>query len=200
MIGPQRVDADQDEVSGWRRRRSAGAEDQGQSQPARRARSHATAPRVDSRVHYSRCDGRAADAASEAQLGAAAGLDRRQFLAASAATAAARAAGGLPAGAVAAQSAAAADRRSALSGHRLRQRRPLQTPQLDALARAGTIFDTAYANGLPCAPSRGCLLTGRYRWRRTRGERCAGWAPTSGPCPRASSGPAIARRWSGRCT
>jgi arylsulfatase A-like enzyme len=42
----------------------------------------------------------------------------------------------------------------------------VRTPELDALARAGTIFENAYASALPCAPARGCLLTGRYRWAR----------------------------------
>jgi arylsulfatase len=46
----------------------------------------------------------------------------------------------------------------------------VRTPRLDALAHAGTRFEAAYANGLPCTPARGCLLTGRYRWRRTTDE------------------------------
>jgi arylsulfatase A-like enzyme len=53
----------------------------------------------------------------------------------------------------------------------------VRTPHLDALARAGTVFDCAYANGLPCTPSRGCLLTGRYRWSRTRDEAVLRMSP-----------------------
>ena len=106
------------------------------------------------------------------------GMDRRQFLAASAAAAAA----------VLLPDCARAPRRPNLlllltddqhyhaigyaSGGKVR------TPQLDAMARAGTIFETAYANGLPCAPSRGCLLTGRYRWGRTRDEAVLRMSPS----------------------
>jgi len=61
----------------------------------------------------------------------------------------------------------------------------LQTPQLDALARAGTIFTSAYANGLPCTPSRGCLLSGRYRWSRTLDEYVLRMSPSEWTWPRA---------------
>jgi hypothetical protein len=57
MIGPQRVDADQDQMPRGRRRRVAGAEHQSQGQAARRAQRHATAPRVDSRLHDSQPPG-----------------------------------------------------------------------------------------------------------------------------------------------
>jgi choline-sulfatase len=55
----------------------------------------------------------------------------------------------------------------------------IQTPHLDALARAGTIFRTAYANALPCAPSRGSLLSGRYFFPQTAGEKVARLRPGS---------------------
>ncbi len=38
--------------------------------------------------------------------------------------------------------------------------REYDTPNLNALARSGTIFDTAYACSTTCAPSRGALMTG----------------------------------------
>jgi arylsulfatase A-like enzyme len=37
-----------------------------------------------------------------------------------------------------------------------------ETPHLDALAKQGMIFDNAYAGAGNCAPSRACLMSGRY--------------------------------------
>jgi choline-sulfatase len=104
-------------------------------------------------------------------------MDRREFLAASAAAAAAALLPGC---------ARAARRPSLLllltddQHHRAigyASDGKVQTPHLDALARAGTIFRTAYASALPCAPSRGCLLTGRYVWSRTHDEEVLRMSP-----------------------
>lgn len=38
----------------------------------------------------------------------------------------------------------------------------IDTPALDALARAGMVFASAYASAPNCAPTRACLLTGQY--------------------------------------
>jgi arylsulfatase len=38
----------------------------------------------------------------------------------------------------------------------------LRTPNLDRLARGGTIFTRAFSQSPVCTPSRGCFLTGRY--------------------------------------
>jgi arylsulfatase A-like enzyme len=53
----------------------------------------------------------------------------------------------------------------------------VRTPALDALARDGTIFENAYASALPCAPARGCLLTGRYRWAQAPNDVTLRLAP-----------------------
>lgn len=50
------------------------------------------------------------------------------------------------------------------------------TPNIDALAREGTIFSLAFTNQPVCAPARGCLLTGQYAtthkvWRNGLGLR-----------------------------
>ncbi|MEZ6059895.1 MAG: sulfatase [Planctomycetaceae bacterium] len=37
-----------------------------------------------------------------------------------------------------------------------------ETPNIDALAASGTVFTSAYANAPNCAPSRACLLSGKY--------------------------------------
>lgn len=37
-----------------------------------------------------------------------------------------------------------------------------ETPHVDRLAREGMVFTSAYANGPNCAPSRACLLSGKY--------------------------------------
>src|SRR2546423_13484650 len=37
-----------------------------------------------------------------------------------------------------------------------------ETPKLDRLATQGTKFTRWYAGAVVCAPSRGCLLTGKY--------------------------------------
>ena len=39
---------------------------------------------------------------------------------------------------------------------------PVQTPNLDALAQEGTLFERHYANAVPCGPSRASLHTGMY--------------------------------------
>ncbi len=50
---------------------------------------------------------------------------------------------------------------------------PFKTPNIDALARAGTRFEYCYASPL-CGPSRCELLTGRYPFRTgLNGNRCA---------------------------
>lgn len=41
----------------------------------------------------------------------------------------------------------------------------MQTPQIDALARSGVVYDAAYATTPFCSPSRAGLLTGRYPQR-----------------------------------
>lgn len=38
----------------------------------------------------------------------------------------------------------------------------IQTPFIDKLAKRGCIFEQTYIAAFPCAPSRGCMLTGRY--------------------------------------
>ena len=43
-----------------------------------------------------------------------------------------------------------------LLGHRV------QTPNLDALAAEGTLFERHFANAVPCGPSRASLHTGMY--------------------------------------
>lgn len=47
------------------------------------------------------------------------------------------------------------------------------TPNLDRLAKQGTVFQAAYAGALPCAPSRGGLMTGLHyhRWKRNAVQR-----------------------------
>ena len=37
-----------------------------------------------------------------------------------------------------------------------------RTPNLDRLARAGTVFENAYCNSPLCVPSRTSMFTGRY--------------------------------------
>ncbi|MCB2001466.1 MAG: sulfatase-like hydrolase/transferase, partial [Rhodoferax sp.] len=39
-------------------------------------------------------------------------------------------------------------------------RSPIRMPHLDALARDGVVFDSAYCNSPLCAPSRFCLMSG----------------------------------------
>lgn len=38
----------------------------------------------------------------------------------------------------------------------------VRTPNLDAIAAGGTLFEKHYANAVPCGPSRACLHTGMY--------------------------------------
>lgn len=42
----------------------------------------------------------------------------------------------------------------------------LKTPNIDGLAKAGRLFTDAHAASAVCSPSRYCLLTGRYAFRR----------------------------------
>ncbi|MEL6105074.1 MAG: sulfatase-like hydrolase/transferase, partial [Planctomycetota bacterium] len=42
-------------------------------------------------------------------------------------------------------------------------RKDIQTPRLDAMAKAGVKFTTHYANGPECSPTRAAFLTGRYQ-------------------------------------
>ena len=45
-----------------------------------------------------------------------------------------------------------------------------ETPNLDRLAREGTMFMRGYVNAITCCPSRAALMSGRYPWRfSTRG-------------------------------
>lgn len=41
----------------------------------------------------------------------------------------------------------------------------LQTPNIDAIAREGVVFTNGYAGNAICAPSRACVMTGRYSTR-----------------------------------
>ena len=45
------------------------------------------------------------------------------------------------------------------------ERGKIKTPQLDAIAKAGIIFDDAHSGSSVCTPTRYGLLTGRYAWR-----------------------------------
>ncbi|MGY8824310.1 MAG: sulfatase-like hydrolase/transferase [Candidatus Latescibacterota bacterium] len=38
----------------------------------------------------------------------------------------------------------------------------IKTPNLDRLAREGTVYENAYCTSQACVPSRACLLTGLY--------------------------------------
>ena len=49
----------------------------------------------------------------------------------------------------------------------------IQTPNIDALAAEGVVFENAYAEGCPTVPTRRALLTGRYTLPY------GGWAPLS---------------------
>ncbi|WP_237739792.1 sulfatase family protein [Pedobacter arcticus] len=42
----------------------------------------------------------------------------------------------------------------------------ISTPNIDALAKKGTLFTNAHTTSATCTPSRYSLLTGRYAWRR----------------------------------
>ena len=55
----------------------------------------------------------------------------------------------------------------------------VQTPHMDALAKAGVWATDAHSPGTVCSPSRYAMLTGRYAWRRkpVRGGRLNPWAP-----------------------
>ena len=41
-----------------------------------------------------------------------------------------------------------------------------QTPNLDAMAAAGTVFERFYAAAPVCSPTRGSVMTGRHPFRR----------------------------------
>ena len=41
----------------------------------------------------------------------------------------------------------------------------IKTPNIDALAASGVVFDQAYASHPVCSPSRAGLMTGRYQQR-----------------------------------
>ena len=51
----------------------------------------------------------------------------------------------------------------------------LETPNIDALAKAGTFFTKAYSSAASCAPCRGSILTGMYP--HSNGH----WCNTVGP-------------------
>jgi len=51
------------------------------------------------------------------------------------------------------------------------------TPNLDRMAKKGTLFQNAIANQPLCAPSRACLLTGQYPCRNGVWENSIGLAP-----------------------
>lgn len=53
----------------------------------------------------------------------------------------------------------------------------LQTPHLDALAKRGTRFTSAYATSSTCTPSRYSLLTGEYAFRNEHAQILPGNAP-----------------------
>ena len=46
-----------------------------------------------------------------------------------------------------------------------------ETPNLDRMAREGTMFLRTYASAITCCPSRVALMTGRYPWRYSSGSR-----------------------------
>lgn len=45
----------------------------------------------------------------------------------------------------------------------------IQTPNFDAIARSGVLFNNAYVNAPSCTPCRSSLLSGQYFWRTGRG-------------------------------
>lgn len=56
----------------------------------------------------------------------------------------------------------------------------VKTPNLDALAKAGTRFTDAHSPAAVCTPTRYALLTGQYAWRHAPGSRIlSGVAPLS---------------------
>lgn len=56
----------------------------------------------------------------------------------------------------------------------------VKTPNLDALAKAGTRFTDAHSPAAVCTPTRYAMLTGQYAWRHAPGSRIlSGLAPLS---------------------
>lgn len=53
----------------------------------------------------------------------------------------------------------------------------LQTPELDALASEGVLFDHAYVTTALCSPSRATLLTGQYASRHGVQNNLSAWIP-----------------------
>ena len=51
----------------------------------------------------------------------------------------------------------------------------VRTPHLDRMAAGGMIFDAAYCNAMPCAPSRGSIMSGLY-WHRFRHASRVAWS------------------------
>ena len=56
----------------------------------------------------------------------------------------------------------------------------IKTPNIDALAASGVVFDQAYASHPVCSPSRAGLMTGRYQQRHGWEFNPAGRIATSG--------------------
>jgi arylsulfatase A-like enzyme len=56
----------------------------------------------------------------------------------------------------------------------------VKTPNLDALAKAGTRFTDAHSPAAVCTPTRYAIMTGQYAWRHAPGSRIlSGLAPLS---------------------
>lgn len=56
----------------------------------------------------------------------------------------------------------------------------IRTPNFDAIARSGVLFNQAYVNAPSCTPCRSSLLSGQHFWRTRRGAILQGavWDPT----------------------
>ena len=56
-----------------------------------------------------------------------------------------------------------------------------QTPNLDALAERGTVFDSAYCNSPICVPSRAAMATGRYVHQTGNADNASPYLGTEAP-------------------
>ena len=53
----------------------------------------------------------------------------------------------------------------------------VKTPSFDRIAREGILFNNAYTPNAKCAPSRACILTGRYSWQLESGANHLSFFP-----------------------